>query len=380
MSSILMLKLMRYKRDILMVLLMAALSLGFIFILAGPNRGAYRYNIMVATDGISPSYNRFIKELRKNKSYDFEEADYSVVKTEVEEGKILAGIYFNDDRISILKTKDDINIFILENLASNTLFNIQSTSSIAGEITNYIDKLRPINKKEIEAFAYNDILDSLNNRKAIVVNKSFLNSTNIYEYDNFEHITIGMILFLSMFTVVFGIGSIIEDKQYHTWDKMLISPLSKKGILAGNIIATFIVGAAQIMLLMIITKYMMGMNWGENEKFIWVISIGLLFVLATTSLGLMLSGFVKTHSQLSTISPILLTSTSMLGGAMWPLDIVESKILLFLADLTPQKWAIEGMERIVMYNGNLSDILPNMGVLALMSIIFFVIGVNKIRE
>ena len=272
-----------------------------------------------------------------------------------------------------------MNIFILENIASNTLFNIQSASSIAEEITNYLNELRPINKAETEAFAYNDILDSLNNRKSMKITKNFLDSENLYEYDGFKHITIGMILFMSMYTIVFGIGSILEDKEYHTWDKMLISPISKGDILGGNLIATFFVGAAQILLLMVLTKYMMGMDWGSSNKFGWIILIGMLFVLAITSLGLMLTGFVKTHSQLSTISPILLTSTSMLGGTMWPLEIVESKTLLFLADLTPQKWAVEGMEKIVMYGGGFSDILPNIGVLVLMTTIFFIIGVKTIK-
>lgn len=379
MSSILMLKLMRYKQDILLVLLMASLSLGFIFILGGPNNGTYRYDIMVATDEVTPSYNRFIKELSKNKSYDFKEVDYDVVKAEVEEGKILAGIYFSEDSISILKTKEDMNIFILENIASNTLFNIQSASNIAHEVTNYLNGLKPIDKEETETFAYNDILSSINSRKSMIVTKSFLNLDSNFEYDGFKHITIGMILFMSMYTIVFGIGSILEDKQYKTWDKMLISPLSKGGILSGNLIATSFVGAAQILLLMVLTKYLMGMDWGANDKFIWVILIGLLFVIATTSLGLMLAGVVKTHNQLSTISPILLTSTSMLGGAMWPLEIVESKILLFLANLTPQKWAIEGMEKIVMYGGGFTDILPNIGVLVVMSLIFFIIGVKSIK-
>ncbi len=72
MSSILMLKLMQFKRDIMVVLLMAALSIGFIFVLGGSNMGASRYKILLASDQISPSYNRFLEELRKNKTYDFE--------------------------------------------------------------------------------------------------------------------------------------------------------------------------------------------------------------------------------------------------------------------------------------------------------------------
>lgn len=61
MSSILMLKLMQFKRDIMVVLLMALLSIGFIFVLGGPSMGANRYKILVATYETSPSYNRFWK-------------------------------------------------------------------------------------------------------------------------------------------------------------------------------------------------------------------------------------------------------------------------------------------------------------------------------
>ncbi|WFA08757.1 ABC transporter permease [Tissierella sp. Yu-01] len=380
MLSVLMLKLIQYKRDIAIVLLMAALTVVFIFVLSGPNNGTYKYEILVATDEKTPSYERYIRELSKNKSYEFIEANYDDVKADVEEGKILAGIYFKDDNISILKTKEDINIFVLENIASSTLFNIQSISKMAKEITNYIDELKPVDKEKVEAFAYKDISDSINNRKYMEVNKSYLDTDNTMEYDGFKHITIGMTLFMSMYTIVFGIGSILEDKQYHIWEKMLISPLSKRDILGGNLIATFIVGSGQILLLIVLTKYMMGMDWGSGRDFIWIISIGLLFVLATTSLGLMLSGLVKTQRQLSTITPIILTSTSMLGGAMWPLDIVESKILLFLANLTPQKWAIEGMEKIAMYGGGFNDVLSSIIVLIIMTIIFFTIGVLTLKN
>lgn len=379
MKSILMLKLMRFKQDIVVMLLMTFLSIMFIFIIGGANDGAYKYDIMIATDEASPSYIRLMEELNKSKSYNFIETDYDIARAEVEEGKILAALYYSDDNISVLKTKEDVNIFILENVVTGTKFNIDSVSNISKEITEYLNNLTPIDKEEVESFIYSDIMDSINNRKAVIVSKSFINSSNQYEYDSIKHTTIGMILFMSMFTIVFGIGSILEDKQYNTWNKMLISPLSKKGILGGNLVATFIVGSAQILLLMVLTKYMMGMDWGSSDKFIWTVLIGFLFVLTTTSLGLMLSSVVKTHGQLSTISPILLTSTSMLGGAMWPLEIVQSKILLFLASLTPQKWAIEGMERIVMYGGGLSDILPNIAVLCLMTTIFFIIGVKKLN-
>lgn len=41
--------------------------------------------------------------------------------------------------------------------------------------------------------------------------------------------------------------------------------------------------------------------------------------------------------------------------------------------LTPQKCAVEGIEKIVMYGKGITDILPNLGVLTLMGIVFFML-------
>ncbi len=379
MSSILLLKVMKLKKDIGVILLMIALSLGFIFIFAGPQMSTNSYKILVATDEVTPSYTRFMQELTKTKSYRFEETEYEEMKAEVEEGKTLAGIYYKDDELWMMKTKEDVNIIILENLATNTLFNIKSATGISKEVVEYLDNIHPIDKIFSEEFVYGDIMDSINNRKSMTVKRVIQNSGDVYEFDGFKHITIGMILFMSMYTIVFGVGSILEDKQYKTWSKMIISPLTKTGILGGNLLSAFIVGALQIVLLMYLTKYMMGMDWGESDKFFLVVGVGLLFVLTTTTLGLLLAGVVKTHNQLSTVTPVLLTSTSMLGGAMWPIEIVQSKFIRFLANFTPQKWAIEAMEKIVVYNGNLVDILPGIGVLLLMSALFFSLGVKLVK-
>jgi ABC-2 type transport system permease protein len=52
-------------------------------------------------------------------------------------------------------------------------------------------------------------------------------------------------------------------------------------------------------------------------------------------------------SGLSAIAPILLTGMGMIGGCMWPLEIINSKVLLFMANLTPHKWALESIENLI---------------------------------
>ena len=83
---------------------------------------------------------------------------------------------------------------------------------------------------------------------------------------------------------------------------------------------------------------------------------------------------MKTMAQLGAISPIVLTGMGMIGGCMWPLEIITSKPLLFLANLTPHKWALDAIKGAVIYgrvdNGTLLSVL----VLVIMGVSYLILG------
>lgn len=158
---------------------------------------------------------------------------------------------------------------------------------------------------------------------------------------------------------------------------MLISPVSMSSILSGTMVVSFLVGMIQMSVLILGGRYLFGIDWGNSLA--GIIMITTVFVFTITSFGLLLSAIVKTEAQLGAVAPVVLTSTSMLGGTMWPLEIVNNKLLLFLAELTPQKWAMQGMLNIAAKGmGFESAILPSI-VLLLMGMIFFTIGVKTVK-
>ncbi|HBV68203.1 MAG TPA: hypothetical protein DEF04_08490 [Clostridiales bacterium] len=143
-------------------------------------------------------------------------------------------------------------------------------------------------------------------------------------------------------------------------------------------IVAYLTGAVQMGVLILCGKYLLKIDWGSSMAGVLLVSAA--FVFAVTSLGLMMSGFIKTQGQLGSMAPIVLTSTSMLGGCMWPLEIVNNKILLFLAELTPQKWAMQGIESIASNGmGFEAAVLPS-GVLLLMGMIYFTVGVKALNK
>jgi ABC-2 type transport system permease protein len=173
--------------------------------------------------------------------------------------------------------------------------------------------------------------------------------------------------------MVFSISTILSDKQYKTWQRMIISPVSKSSILGGTMVVSYFTGAVQLAVLIIGGKFLFGIDWGNTTAGIIMVSAA--FVFAVTNLGLMLSNVVKTQAQLGSIAPVILTSTSMIGGCMWPLDIVNNKILLFLAELTPQKWAMQGLENIASKGMSFEAAILPTTVLLFMGVIYFSFGV-----
>jgi ABC-2 type transport system permease protein len=71
---------------------------------------------------------------------------------------------------------------------------------------------------------------------------------------------------------------------------------------------------------------------------------------------------------------------AMLGGCLWPLEIVNSTILLFLANLTPHKWAVSGLKKIMISQFSMNDIALELTVLGVIGLTFYIAGLYRINK
>lgn len=388
MLTVIKLRILRLRDDYLVFIIMTAMALGLTAVF-GASMGSYKPTVLIVNEDDSLYSQRFVEELREHSRFNYSMSPYEEALQKVDEGNALTAIKIKKDfgknvisgkdvEISLIKTRDDIDISMLENIILETANKNIGNIKITAITSEYIRKMKEnIIEEALEDRIYNKVVDNWRYRRPIEIKKGLIDASNTNTYNNLKHSVIGFSIFFSTYTIVFGIGTILNDRQYHTWQRMLISPLSKSSILGGSLIVTFLMGGVQLGILILAGKYLFKIDWGSSIS--GILTIVGAFIFAVTCLGLLLSGLVKTHSQLAAISPVVLTSTAMLGGCMWPLDIVNSRILLFLANLTPQKWAVEGMTKIATYGyGFEAAIIPSV-VLILMGVFFFGIGVKLVK-
>lgn len=389
MLNIIKLRLLRLRDDVMVFALMTAMALGFTAIF-GASFTSYVPTILIVDEDKSYYSEYLINELKQDKGFRFENSDLTTASQEIEEGNVAVALLIKqgfheniengkDVSLGIMKLKDDTVILTIQELVSSIALKMAGGIRIADVTASFIKSVKPdIDAHAVKASAYNNVMDSWKYKNPLMVTSTVAESGVDSGYNGLMHSMIGFTLFFSMYTMVFSIGTILNDKQYKTWERMLVSPASKSSILGGTMTVSYLTGAVQMGVLILCGKYLLKIDWGNSMAGVLLVSAA--FVFATTSLGLMLSSFIKTQGQLGTIAPIVLTSTSMIGGCMWPLEIVNNKALLFLAELTPQKWAMQGIESIAsMGMGFKAAILPTIVLLG-MGIIYFAVGVRALNK
>jgi ABC-2 type transport system permease protein len=388
MLSIIKLRLLRLKDDVLVFVLMTGMALVLTAVF-GISFNTYRPEIIIVDEDKSNYSEILIDELKTNKSFKFVVTDMDEASKKVQNGNVSVAMVVYDgfeeslisgDEVSLgfVKIKDDTMILTLQQSVTSITSKMAGAVKIADISADYVSSQNNLTHAEaVRVKTYESVMDSWKYKNPMKVTSTIAHTKNQSGYDGMKHTMIGFTLFFSMYTMVFSIGTILSDKQYKTWQRMLISPVSKSSILGGSMAVAYLAGVVQMGVLILCGNYLLGVDWGNSMS--GVLMVAAAFIFAVTSLGLMMSGFVKTQAQLGAIVPVVLTSTSMLGGCMWPLDIVNNKALLFLAELTPQKWAMQGIEGIASKGmGFEAAILPTV-VLMAMGAVFFAAGVKVLK-
>jgi ABC-2 type transport system permease protein len=185
----------------------------------------------------------------------------------------------------------------------------------------------------------------------------------------------GMATMYVMFAVFPAAIALMTERKQWTLQRLVTMPISRAQILGGKLLARFIVGMIQYGIVFAF-GYLMGVRYGNDPVAILVTMIA--FVLCITALTLALTTLLKSEAQASAISLLLSITLAPLGGAWWPLDIVPGWMQT-LGHISPVAWAMNSYSELIFFGGNLTTVLPFIGVLLAMTAGFFLFGIARFR-
>ena len=127
-------------------------------------------------------------------------------------------------------------------------------------------------------------------------------------------------VFFALFTGVFGIHSIYEERKYWTLQRLIVSPTPRIFLLAGKLLGNLVTVFLQILILLaaltLIASVVIGqptLIWGTNFAAIIIVTLAL--ALCVSGLGVFVVGLAKTPEQVNLFGPMINISLAVLGGA-----------------------------------------------------------------
>lgn len=202
-------------------------------------------------------------------------------------------------------------------------------------------------------------------------------SARLEEFTPFTQYVPGFAVMFLLFTTI-GVGavSLLKERESGTLRRLVTAPISKSEIIGGKIASTFFRGFVQLTVLLIFGHVVFDLNLGSSMVALIVLISSI--TLASTGLGLLVAVLVTTKDQADSVSTMLVLIMSAIGGSWWPL-FIEPQFMQDLARLTITAWAMEGFYDLLYFDLGLAGILKEVGVLLLMTIIFFGVAISRFR-
>lgn len=378
-------RLLEYKKNWAVILIMTVMAIVFIYTFGVGFSQEYKPQVAIVDLNETPESQAIIDGLIEENSFGITVYDYDDAINKLEQNNVIAVIqipktyakdaYNNDVNLELIKVGDVIEHSMLaielQNIVSRTIGN-----------SNFVKGVEPLFNAFNVDLNKEEMIDEINlkfyEQPSITTTNRVFESDTSASYDSLKQSFMGFIIFFSLFTVIFGIGGIVEEKEKRVWHRQKVAPIGGGKILMSSLIVGFIIGFIQIGTMLISGKYLFDIDLGGSVFALLVVVA--FYIFAAMCLGLFISGLVKTEQQLSAFTPVIVVSTSMLGGCMWPLEMVGNKFIRDLSIITPQRWAMEGFREIILFNGNIGDVTGSLINLTILAIVFFALAIIPYRK
>ncbi len=186
---------------------------------------------------------------------------------------------------------------------------------------------------------------------------------------------IGVVLQIG--TTVATAMALVRERERGTLEQLLVSPLSRAGLMLGKLVPYLCIGMAMAVILFLIMRFVFDVPIVGNVM--GMMFSTLVYVFALLSLGLLVGTKAENQMQALQMSMVFLLPSVFFSGFIFPRETMPW-IFYALGALFPTTYFIALMRAIILRGAHLFEYWPNLAILIIMSILLFVFCALRFRK
>jgi len=184
------------------------------------------------------------------------------------------------------------------------------------------------------------------------------------------------VMFL-LFTASGAAGALLDEAESGTLDRVLSSHVTMTSLLLGKLTYNSLLAFAQLVVMFL-------WGWAVFKLDLWshvpgFIVMGVFTSVAVAAFGLLLASMCHTRAQLGALSTLVILVMSSIGGSMFPRFLMP-EAMQKAGFFTINAWAIDGFTKVFWRDRPVTELWPQVLVLAGIAIALFVIARRVARK
>ncbi|MFI7063665.1 ABC transporter permease [Kribbella sp. NPDC050124] len=168
-----------------------------------------------------------------------------------------------------------------------------------------------------------------------------------------------MLVLFVFINALAGGASIVQTRQLGIYHRAQAAPIRTRSLVLGETLCYLVFSLLQSILIVAVGALLFGVSWGDPLAAVVLIGT---WALVGTGAGMLSGALFKTPDQAGAIGPVIGIAFAMLGGCMWPLEIVPNAVRA-LGHVTPHAWAVDAWITVLSRDGGVADIASELAVL-----------------
>ena len=202
--------------------------------------------------------------------------------------------------------------------------------------------------------------------RLITVKSDTAQQSNGADFDWLTYMAPSMAIMFLMFTVSNGGRSILAERDWGTLPRLLTTPTRPAQVIGGKVVGIFLIGCAQMAILIAASGLIFGVKWGSLSG---VIVLTLSLVAAATGWGAVLAAYSRTAAQANQLGTMIALIFGMMSGNFVP-RIAMPAWLRSVSLVTPNAWGLEGFSSLTSGGGLAEVVAPALALLAMAIVLF----------
>ncbi len=168
--------------------------------------------------------------------------------------------------------------------------------------------------------------------------------------------------------------TLFDERDWGTLRRLRVSGAPLTGLLLGKLIARFLVGIVQMVLLFAVGWALFGITLGRYPLALLIPTVGISF--AAAALGLVIASISRAHDSVMPFGVTLSMAIAAIGGCWWPLDF-EPGWMRVLARFAPTTWTMQSFNDLMIRNQSPSATLWPFAATIALGTLFLVAGLIR---